>query len=432
MSDNNDSPKMTDYNPISMDNISNDDGEEYNEEKKRKAQDEQEEGGTIMLTGGQSNGHVAGATLVDFPPPMLLQNLSNSISNNINNNIRRNRIIDRPNSFDVLCGRGKAIQSHPGNIILHRIVDKECERYHSAPRLNRRSIANEIVQAIKNSKQRFEQQIPGRFIRQEKDHGDAGGGGHGGAYWKEISEDEARDKVSHCFRARRLLMLLNKDKSKTTERLFVSSSSSPSRPPEVIAVVMGASAAVPPLSNGGGDDDMLFDPSSSFPAVRYADRTTPSHYYSHLQQHQQQPQPASYQLPQQETNTLGEGGYHQQQHQPSLQMLAYHYASSSYHGAPPLLGGGGTGAPPPPSWTTSTIRDPNPSSSTTVAARKPPQPEQGHPPPPQADDDNGQQQQPISRTTNSQDTWERSAEETSLPFLYRGAGDPSSSSQGEG
>jgi hypothetical protein len=313
---------MTDYNQ-SMDNSN---GEEYKEEGERE-QDE-EEG-----NGGKSNGH-AGALLVFSPIPK---------SNN------RNRLsrIERPEPFDVLCGRGKPIQKHPGNIIIHRIVDEQCERYHTAPRQRKRGIADEIVQAIKKSK-RLEQQLPGRFIRRERDDR--------GAYWKEISDDAARDKVSHCFRARRRLVMLNKKKTSTSPPL--------GSPP------LSGRRAVAVASAPSNVDATVFD--RSFAVMN---DMGPSPYYSY----HHQPQAASYQL----HETLGEG-YHQQ---PPVQMLGYYYAS--YDGAP-LLGGGG----PPAHW--ATIRDPNPTRN------------------PQQEGQQGDGQQ----RTDSQDQQEtqKSAEETTIHF----------------
>jgi hypothetical protein len=229
-----------------------------------------------------------------------------------NNSNRRSRI-DRPEQFDVLCGRGKPIQKHPGNVILHRIIDKHRERYQSAPRLRKRGIVDEIVQAIKKSKSQHEQQLPGRFIRREQ-------GNPGGVYWKEISDDAARDKVSHCFRARRHLTVIEENTSTWSQQLSAA----------------GAVAAVipPALSTA---DNIVCD--RSFAVMNEME---PSALYHYLQQQHHQSQTIS-----QPQGGLGEnGGYHQQS---SLQMLANYYA---YHGAPLL----GVGIGPPHG----TTRDPTP------------------------------------------------------------------------
>jgi hypothetical protein len=95
--------------------------------------------------------------------------------------------------FDVLCGKGKPIQKHPGNKLLRLLIDKNCHRYNKAPRLERRAIANEIVQGIKSSIGK----LPGRFLRFCESAEQAG--------WREVSDAAAIDKVSHCFRARKNL-----------------------------------------------------------------------------------------------------------------------------------------------------------------------------------------------------------------------------------
>jgi hypothetical protein len=279
-------------------NMDNSNEEEY-EEKGRKEQDEEEE------KGGGRNAAYADALLVWPPTPQF------------NNSRSRSPRIDRPEPFDVLCGRGKPIQNHPGNVILHRIIDEQCLRYHNAPRLRKRGIADELVQAIKNSSG-LEQQLPGRFIRHEEDDR--------GAYWKEISEDAARDKVSHCFRARRVMML--NEKKNSTLPLRVSS------PPAVIAVAVAS-----PPSPG---DDAAFDRSFAV-----TNDVGPLPYYSYLQHHQPQAACSS-----QLQETLVEG-YPQQL---SLQMLAFFLGGG---GGPP---GGGAGGGPPAHWTT--IRDPNPARNT--------------------------------------------------------------------
>jgi hypothetical protein len=102
-------------------------------------------------------------------------------------------MIDAPEPFDVLLGRGKAIQKRPGNKLIRLLIDKNCYRYNQAPRQVKRAIANEIVQGIKSKIGK----LPGRFLRL------CGSAEQG--EWKEVSNAVAIDKVSHIFRARRNL-----------------------------------------------------------------------------------------------------------------------------------------------------------------------------------------------------------------------------------
>jgi hypothetical protein len=88
-----------------------------------------------------------------------------------------------PSTFDVVSGRGRTIQERLGNVLLHRLVHLHVPRYNDAPRTDRRDIAKEIVHGITNN--------GSRFLKQES------------GQWVELNEDEAIEKVSHCFRSRR-------------------------------------------------------------------------------------------------------------------------------------------------------------------------------------------------------------------------------------
>jgi hypothetical protein len=127
-------------------------------------------------------------------------------------NTTSQKMIDAPEPFDVLLGRGKAIQKRPGNKLIRLLIDQNCHRYNQAPRQQKRAIANEIVQGIKSKIGK----LPGRFLRL------CGSAEQG--EWKEVSNAIAIDKVSHIFRARRNLA----QKS--------SSSGSLARMPEISAV----------------------------------------------------------------------------------------------------------------------------------------------------------------------------------------------------
>lgn len=104
-------------------------------------------------------------------------------------------MIVAPELFDILCGKGKPIQKHPGNVLLRLLIDQNSHRYNKAPRLKRRAIANEIVQGLKSNTGK----LPGRFLRFCDESAEEQEG------WTEVSNAEAIDKVSHCFRARRNL-----------------------------------------------------------------------------------------------------------------------------------------------------------------------------------------------------------------------------------
>ena len=53
-----------------------------------------------------------------------------------------------PAEFDVTCGRGRAIQEHPGNRLLRQLVDLHRSRYEQEGRQGKQAIGVEIVKAI--------------------------------------------------------------------------------------------------------------------------------------------------------------------------------------------------------------------------------------------------------------------------------------------
>jgi hypothetical protein len=85
-----------------------------------------------------------------------------------------------PRRFDVLFGRGATIAEHTGNLRAFHIVEMNLEKYEQAGKFEKTHIADRIVHLIHKSH--------GRFLKKE----------HGG--WVEATRDEAREKISHCFR----------------------------------------------------------------------------------------------------------------------------------------------------------------------------------------------------------------------------------------
>ena len=104
-------------------------------------------------------------------------------------------IVGCPTSCDVLFGRGKPFQSHPGNIRLHKIVDLYKARYSQARRHKKTEMAEEIVQIIKcggggsAGSAGSGSTMAGRFLKRLDDD-----------VWVEVSDIVAREKVSHALR----------------------------------------------------------------------------------------------------------------------------------------------------------------------------------------------------------------------------------------
>ena len=88
-----------------------------------------------------------------------------------------------PGSGDVLFGRGKPIQEHPGNLRYHYILDMYQDPYECAKKFQKQEISETVVHLVKK--------YHGRFLKQD------------GAGWVAVDDIIARDKVSHGFRTRR-------------------------------------------------------------------------------------------------------------------------------------------------------------------------------------------------------------------------------------
>jgi hypothetical protein len=102
----------------------------------------------------------------------------------------RSKRILTPKPNDVLLGRGKPIQDHSGNIRLRKLVDFHRTRYLQAHREVKSNIAGEIVQSIKDD-DKGDGEDANRFLRRFEEE-----------YWIEVSDDIARDKVSHALRSK--------------------------------------------------------------------------------------------------------------------------------------------------------------------------------------------------------------------------------------
>lgn len=97
---------------------------------------------------------------------------------------KMSRAVD-PRASDILFGRGKAVVEHPGNAWFRDLVDKTMLQYEACTRMEKASLAEMIVDMVKDA--------GGRFLKPE-DEGDC---------WEEADDHTARKKVAHTFRNRR-------------------------------------------------------------------------------------------------------------------------------------------------------------------------------------------------------------------------------------
>ena len=87
---------------------------------------------------------------------------------------------------DVLFGRGRA-KEHPGNVLLHNLINERRLRYEMAPKWGKTEIAEEIVSII--------QEKSGRFLKYSHQRGER--------IWVIVGKEGAREKVAHTFRSKR-------------------------------------------------------------------------------------------------------------------------------------------------------------------------------------------------------------------------------------
>jgi hypothetical protein len=99
-------------------------------------------------------------------------------------------VIDEPTTNDVLLGRGKFAQYHPGNIQVRQIAEEWRDCYDASEENSiKSSILAQILGIVQNEKR-------GRFL--ERFYGDDGREG-----WIEIDDHRAREKVALVFRSMR-------------------------------------------------------------------------------------------------------------------------------------------------------------------------------------------------------------------------------------
>jgi hypothetical protein len=107
---------------------------------------------------------------------------SNGEGGNSSNDNKGGRTV-LPVAKDVLLGRGRPFQEHPGNLGYAHMIESNRSRYDLCKKLEKTALTKEIVQLVHKS--------GGRFLKQD------------GSNWIQVTDLVARDKVSHGFRNRR-------------------------------------------------------------------------------------------------------------------------------------------------------------------------------------------------------------------------------------
>mgnify|MGYP003497921352 CR=1 FL=1 len=92
--------------------------------------------------------------------------------------------LSHTNAFPVLCGRGGAVNKHPGNVVYRLVVDHNKEMYRQITKRQRTMVSKSIVQTIANA--------GGRFLQADARSGQ----------WNEIDFKRAVQKTSQALRER--------------------------------------------------------------------------------------------------------------------------------------------------------------------------------------------------------------------------------------
>merc|ERR1712238_281933 len=101
------------------------------------------------------------------------------------------QIIECPNHFDILSGRGMRVMKQPGNILLIRIIVSKLDEYinlKSCKLTETVKLTLDVVHLLKNK-------YGARFLKEETTQSNGNFG-----CWEEVSNEEARLKVRIAFR----------------------------------------------------------------------------------------------------------------------------------------------------------------------------------------------------------------------------------------
>ena len=126
---------------------------------------------------------------------------------------------------DVVVGRGSNKLRHPGNARYHKLVEEFSGKYDRATQFDKRVISEMVVHRVRA--------YGGRFLKKD---------GKGG--FAEIANEEARSKVSHAFRNRRLLVPSNSKPPKTTTHSPLPSSYPKSNREEMEPIAIGQASVL--------------------------------------------------------------------------------------------------------------------------------------------------------------------------------------------
>jgi len=118
-------------------------------------------------------------------PANAISNSSYRASSALDQQQEQHEIKEGPNSIDVLCGRGAAVNSHAGNLLFRRVVEANKPLYQECERHIKPLVAKSIVQSLETR--------GGRFLKQQSSSS-------GKSNWIDIGTKAAISKTSQALR----------------------------------------------------------------------------------------------------------------------------------------------------------------------------------------------------------------------------------------
>eukprot|EP00586_Coscinodiscus_wailesii_P003757 CAMPEP_0172480474 /NCGR_PEP_ID=MMETSP1066-20121228/5613_1 /TAXON_ID=671091 /ORGANISM="Coscinodiscus wailesii, Strain CCMP2513" /LENGTH=284 /DNA_ID=CAMNT_0013241795 /DNA_START=52 /DNA_END=907 /DNA_ORIENTATION=- len=102
--------------------------------------------------------------------------------------------ITNPGIHDVLCGRGKMVNDHVGNVRFRKLINVHKIRYVKASKVEKPNVAREVVEIWRN------QSPPGRILAISPKHSSSDS--FKDMVWHDVGDNKARMKASQCLRER--------------------------------------------------------------------------------------------------------------------------------------------------------------------------------------------------------------------------------------
>ena len=134
------------------------------------------------------------STTISSASPTALANTSAASSSTFSVN-REPIPASEPTIYDIIVGRGKNIDAHPGNVQFRNLLrEKYMEEYEKAPKFRKTELAERIIRDLTDSNIRFLQ----KNVSSDKNAG--GNGIVNGDQWIEVDFSTIREKIGRTFR----------------------------------------------------------------------------------------------------------------------------------------------------------------------------------------------------------------------------------------